>query len=82
MPAHLRTWETRLTPRERYVLSLMGNGLTRDEAAYSMGVSPRTIKTMLEVIRAKLNARNTTHAVYLHFATGQQSLFREEVNNA
>ena len=51
-----------LTYREREVISLAADGLTRQEIADHLVVADSTVKTQLESIVCKLQARNTAHA--------------------
>jgi PAS domain S-box-containing protein len=52
-----------LTPRERQVLELASDGRTTLEIAAGLVVSPATVKTHLEHIYEKLEARDRTSAV-------------------
>lgn len=54
---------TKLTPRERQVVSLASNGKSRKEIAYMLGISEETIKWLSDGIRVKLQTRNMTHSV-------------------
>lgn len=54
---------TRLTPTERRVLRLIAFGETPIEAAQKLGISPVTMRKHMKVIRARLGARTTPHAV-------------------
>lgn len=54
-----------LTETERQTLALEAEGLTRDQIAAELERSPETVKDHQNRIRAKLGARNTTHAVAL-----------------
>lgn len=44
---------TVLSPREREVLTLKKQGLTLEEIAAEMGISPRTVKNHINIIRWK-----------------------------
>jgi DNA-binding NarL/FixJ family response regulator len=43
-----------LTDRQRQVALCIGHGLTNDEAARELGISPRTAKAHADAIRLKL----------------------------
>lgn len=58
----LLTKETELTPRERAVLAHLAEGMTNREIAASLGIAETTVKTHLQHILAKLNARNRLQA--------------------
>jgi DNA-binding CsgD family transcriptional regulator len=61
---------TNLSPRQRECLRLLADGHTDQEVAELMGVGARTACRTIEDLRAKLGARNRTHAVALGFRTG------------
>jgi FixJ family two-component response regulator len=48
----------RLTPREREVLSLLGNGLQNLDIAARLGISPRTVEVHKARIMTKLDSRS------------------------
>ena len=52
-----------LSVREREVLQLFSQGLTREEVAKELGLGPETIKTHTRLIMKKLNVPNTLSAV-------------------
>ena len=52
-----------LTPREREVLGLLAEGLTQNEIADRLTISPRTVATHIDHILAKLGVRNRAQAV-------------------
>jgi DNA-binding NarL/FixJ family response regulator len=54
-----------LTSRESEVLRLLAQGLTQEEIAQDLVLSPRTIGTHIEHILAKLGARSRAQAVAL-----------------
>ena len=66
---HLRrlaTWNgagVRLTAREREVLRLLADGLTPQQIAASLGISPKTVATHVEHIYAKLGVHSRAQAV-------------------
>ena len=47
-----------LTPREREVLSLLAEGLTQDEIADRLVISPKTVATHIQRILGKLDVRS------------------------
>ncbi|GAI60060.1 unnamed protein product [marine sediment metagenome] len=52
-----------LTYREREILTLIKEGYSHKEIAGKLGIGAPTIKVSVRLILARLNARNTTHAV-------------------
>jgi DNA-binding NarL/FixJ family response regulator len=52
-----------LTPRERQVLTLLGQGLLNKEIAVQLDISEHTVKTHLASIYEKLDASNRAEAV-------------------
>jgi len=59
-----------LTDREREVLQLVGQGLTNDEIAERLVLSPLTAKTHVSRIMAKLHARDRVHLVVVAYESG------------
>lgn len=59
-----------LTAAEIHVLTLFSYGLVADEVGAKRFTSPKTVKTQLMVIRRKLDAKNTTHAVAIGLREG------------
>jgi DNA-binding NarL/FixJ family response regulator len=59
-----------LTPREREVLELLGQGLSNAELAQQLFVSEATIKTHVARIFSKLGLRDRVHAVVFAYETG------------
>ncbi|MBT2404235.1 MULTISPECIES: response regulator transcription factor [unclassified Streptomyces] len=59
-----------LTPREREVLALMGQGLSNAELARELTLSEATVKTHVARIFAKLALRDRAQAVVLAYETG------------
>lgn len=45
-------------------------GLSQKEIAREMGITPYTVKDYMELARARLGARNTSHAVALAVRSG------------
>jgi len=59
-----------LTEREREVLALVAGGLSNDEIAASLVVSPLTAKTHVSRIMTKVNARDRAQLVVLGYESG------------
>jgi DNA-binding NarL/FixJ family response regulator len=59
-----------LTDREREVLSLVATGLSNDEIARQLFVSPLTAKTHVSRILTKLDARDRAQLVVLAYESG------------
>lgn len=63
-----------LTVREREVVGLVGRGLSNDEIADQLFVSPLTAKTHVSRAMTKLHARDRAQLVVLAFRTGLTQL--------
>ncbi|MDH6432097.1 DNA-binding NarL/FixJ family response regulator [Streptomyces sp. SAI-144] len=61
---------TTLTPREREVMSLVATGLSNDEIAERLFVTPVTVKTHANRAMAKLGARDRAQLVVIAYETG------------
>jgi len=59
-----------LTPREREILTLVGEGLSNDEIAERLVVSPHTAKTHVSRTMSKLRARDRAQLVIHAYETG------------
>jgi RNA polymerase sigma factor (sigma-70 family) len=59
-----------LTPREREVLSLLGQGLKQDEIAARLVISPKTVATHIQRILAKLDVHSRAEAVARAYRLG------------
>lgn len=59
-----------LTPREREVLELMGEGLRQREIAQRLFISPKTVATHVEHIMRKLGVNSRTAAVAVAYREG------------
>ena len=67
MPANLLE---PLTEREREVLSLVAQGLTNDEVAAKLYMSPLTAKTHVSRTMSKLGTRDRAQLVVIAYETG------------
>ncbi len=61
---------SRLTEREREVLVLVARGLTNQEIAARLVISPHTAKTHVNRIMTKVDARDRAHLVILAYESG------------
>ena len=59
-----------LTDRERDVLTAVGRGLSNDEIAQVLFISPLTAKTHVSRLRTKLAARDRAQLVVIAYRTG------------
>ncbi|TNM68226.1 response regulator transcription factor [Streptomyces sp. NP160] len=59
-----------LTAREREVMALVAEGLSNDEVAERLVLSPATARTHVGRVLAKLDARDRTQLVVLAYETG------------
>jgi DNA-binding NarL/FixJ family response regulator len=59
-----------LTKREREVMALVGRGLTNDEIATRMVISPTTAKTHVSRAMTKLHARDRAQLVVFAYESG------------
>ena len=59
-----------VSARELQVLELRADGLTAWEIGERLWISEETVKCYLKRINAKLEARNSTHAVAIGYQTG------------
>jgi DNA-binding NarL/FixJ family response regulator len=59
-----------LTSREREVMSHVAGGLTNDEIAQQLYLSPATVRTHVSRAMTKLSARDRTQLVVLAYETG------------
>ena len=59
-----------LTDREREVLALVAEGLSNDEIAARLFLSPLTSKTHVSRIMTKLNARDRAQLVVIAYESG------------
>lgn len=60
----------RLTDRERDVLRAVGRGLTNDEIARRLALSPATARTYVSRLLTRLGARDRSHLVVLAYESG------------
>jgi DNA-binding NarL/FixJ family response regulator len=66
--------EEPMTPRERQVLSLLGDGLSNRAIASQLAISEHTVKFHLAAIYGKLGATTRAEAVRLAFRRGLLTL--------
>jgi DNA-binding NarL/FixJ family response regulator len=59
-----------LTPREQEILTLAASGLSNDEIAGRLVISPATAKTHVNRTMMKLNARDRAQLVIIAYETG------------
>jgi DNA-binding NarL/FixJ family response regulator len=59
-----------LTPREREILTLVASGLSNDDIAERLVISPATAKTHANRTMMKLNARDRAQLVVIAYETG------------
>ena len=59
-----------LTPREREILTLVASGLSNDDIAERLVISPATAKTHVNRTMMKLNARDRAQLVVIAYETG------------
>lgn len=61
----------RLTPRELQVLDLMAEGLSPEEVASTLGMSPNTLRTHTQNVLTKLGVHSKTEALMLAIRYGK-----------
>lgn len=54
----------RLTKRQKEVLACFSEGMNAKKSGKHLGLSDRTVHAYLTVIRQKMDAKNTAHAIY------------------
>jgi DNA-binding NarL/FixJ family response regulator len=59
-----------LTPREREILALVGSGMSNDEIADELTISPATAKTHVSRVMSKLEARDRAQLVVVAYESG------------
>lgn len=62
---HTQTLRQSLTPRENEVLQCMVDGLSRNEIAERLGMSPNTVRTHVQSVLHKLGVHSSLRAVAL-----------------
>ncbi|WP_351228622.1 response regulator transcription factor [Streptomyces sp. NPDC002133] len=70
LPAHGGTGLDELTSREREAVALVAHGLSNDEIADRMVISPLTAKTHINRAMTKLHARDRAQLVVLAYESG------------
>jgi DNA-binding NarL/FixJ family response regulator len=70
LPPELAAAGATLTDREREVVSLVGRGLTNEEIAAELVISPATAKTHVSHAMTKLGARDRAQLVVFAYETG------------
>jgi DNA-binding NarL/FixJ family response regulator len=60
---------SRLTPREREILTLVASGLSNDDIAHHLVISPATAKTHVNRTMMKLSARDRAQLVVIAYET-------------
>ena len=60
-----------LSAREREIFELLANGLTGEQVAAKLGLSPETVRTHIRNGIRKLRANNRLHAVAIALRTEQ-----------
>jgi DNA-binding CsgD family transcriptional regulator len=60
-----------LSPREHQVVELLAAGLTGDEVAHRLGISPATVRVHIRNATGKLGASTRTQAVAIAVARGE-----------
>lgn len=70
VPAHTPAALTGLTDRERHVLALVATGMSNDDIAARLVVSPHTVKTHVNRTMAKLCAHDRAQLVMIAYETG------------
>jgi DNA-binding CsgD family transcriptional regulator len=63
-----------LSPREREILDLLSKGLTGEDAAARLFLSPETVRTHVRNAMQKLEANTRTHAIALALQQGEIEL--------
>lgn len=63
-----------LSPREREVLDLLSKGLTGEDAAERLFLSPETVRTHVRNAMRKLEANTRTHAIVIALQQGEIEL--------
>jgi len=61
--ATMKRTDAKLTARENEVLSLLAKGMSREEIATKLFVSPETVKMHIKNIYKKLKAKNKVDAL-------------------
>lgn len=62
-----------LSPREREIMALLAGGLTGEQIAQRLFISPETVRTHVRNAMEKLGAHTRTHAIVLALTSGEIS---------
>ena len=71
LPTTRRNGQSRLTPREREVLSFVAKGFSAKQVARHLGISPKTVEQHKSRIFAKLDVPNQTAAAFVALNGGR-----------
>lgn len=63
-----------LSAREREILGLLAHGLTGEQIAKRLYLSPETVRTHIRNARGKLDARTRSHAIAIALREGEIDL--------
>ncbi|MGH2892996.1 MAG: response regulator transcription factor, partial [Solirubrobacteraceae bacterium] len=66
-----------LTPREREIVAFAAHGLSNDDIAQRLYLSPLTVKTHINRAMAKLDVRDRAQLVVLAFQYGLVTIGKE-----
>lgn len=58
------------TPRQLQILEMYARGMSRDEIADELFLSPATIRTQVQLVRTRLGARTICEALAVSIACG------------
>lgn len=62
-----------LSPRERQILAMLAKGLTGEQIAKELFISPETVRTHVRNAIEKLDAHTRTHAIVIALTSGEIS---------
>ena len=61
---------THLSAREQEVLEHLAEGQTAKQVAHALFIAPRAVERLIEGMRLKMQARNTTHLITCGYLSG------------